>query len=256
MPKIKHSLLAVLCLLVAVTLSGCSLLNSSVEDETINEEVATCQTDAECEDDQTCLNNLCQELPCDECQYALEHECLDYECCVNQDCGDQNRSTRDICKGEPRTCSHELITECIPGDYYCPSGCEYDPDTDCEEPSPSAEATGDKEPEETTTIDCGTDLTCFQESLISCSTATYQYDLLGFSYDVTIEEVGNACVIGHVCTDTYDEATAHFKDLYFDCPINKDLLATDVDLYMEAVNNLTTECSGSYVDAMIEWVNQ
>ena len=248
MSKIKLTLLSTLCFFIAITLSGCSLLNNSTEDNVITEEIVTCQTNSECADDEICSDNTCQPLLCDECQYASANECVDYECCINQDCGDQDRSTRDICKGEPRTCTHELITECIPNDFYCPSGCEYDPDTDCEEPEP--------DPEAITTTDCGTDLTCFQESLSSCSPATYQYNLLGFSYDITVSEIGNACVINHLCTSTHTESTEHLIGLSYECVISKSELAVNVDVYMDVTNNITEECAGTYVDAMIELMNQ
>jgi len=246
MSKTNLALLSTLCLAIVITLSGCSLLDGSTEESSVTEETITCQTNSECADDQICSDNTCQPLLCDECQYASANECLDYECCLNQDCGDQDRSTRDICKGEPRACTHELITECIPNDYYCPSGCEYDPDTDCEEP----------EPEEVTTTDCGTDVPCFQEALASCSSATWQYELLGFAYDVSTEEVGNACVVSHVCTSTYDESTSHLIGLSFDCPINKSDLSENVDLYMEVLNNSDEECSGPYMDAVLEMVDE
>jgi hypothetical protein len=54
------------------------------------------------------------------------------ECTGNADCDDRNISTQDICSGVPRTCQNIPITGCTSGDGYCPEGCEYELDSDCE----------------------------------------------------------------------------------------------------------------------------
>lgn len=54
------------------------------------------------------------------------------ECSSNAECDDGDASTRDVCSGVPRTCQNIPITECTSGDNYCPEGCEYESDTDCE----------------------------------------------------------------------------------------------------------------------------
>lgn len=58
---------------------------------------------------------------------VIEHECL-----IHSDCDDNKVSTRDECSGSPRTCSNTEITECGPLEGYCPPGCIYSTDRDCQ----------------------------------------------------------------------------------------------------------------------------
>lgn len=42
-------------------------------------------------------------------------------------------NTQDSCSGSPKVCSNTVISSCMNGDNYCPSGCDYISDTDCEQ---------------------------------------------------------------------------------------------------------------------------
>ncbi len=103
-------------------------------------------------------------------------------------------------------------------------------------------------------VECGTDIPCFEENLASCSATSFEFSMLGYTYDVTIGEDGDNCVVNHVCTATPSESLDRFKDLSLECSFDKDALASNTDLYNEAFNNPTEECSGSYADELIAWM--
>ena len=65
------------------------------------------------------------------CTYEDDEDCD--ECAIDYDCDDNDDSTEDTCSGTPKECSNTLITECTTGDNYCPSGCAYQDDEDCDE---------------------------------------------------------------------------------------------------------------------------
>jgi hypothetical protein len=56
------------------------------------------------------------------------------ECRTDADCNDEDVSTEDSCTGRPKTCQNIAIIECLNDDGYCPQGCVFDSDNDCEEP--------------------------------------------------------------------------------------------------------------------------
>ncbi|HII71156.1 TPA: hypothetical protein HA265_00180 [Candidatus Woesearchaeota archaeon] len=87
----------------------------------VGESYMACCVDCGCLPGFDCMNNKCSARPKDECE-------------VDAQCNDGDFSTEDICSGTPKTCSHEAITECAHGDSYCPLGCVYDDDLDCEPP--------------------------------------------------------------------------------------------------------------------------
>jgi hypothetical protein len=61
-------------------------------------------------------------------------EILVDECQEDSDCDDNDPSTDDDCWGIPvKVCEHDKITYCYAGDDYCPTGCNYANDPDCEE---------------------------------------------------------------------------------------------------------------------------
>ena len=109
-----------------------------------------CSVNADCEDGLPCTRDVCEGIPkvcvkekikecvggdgcCPQgCSYAVDYDCPEDECLSDLDCDDYNASTRDVCSGRPRACSHEAITRCENGDGYCPEGCNYENDTDCE----------------------------------------------------------------------------------------------------------------------------
>ena len=101
------------------------------------------------------------------------------KCNSNINCNDNDLSTKDICSGTPRDCSYIKITECINGDNYCPSGCTYENDNNCEKPEEISSEI----------VDCGTDegetvpsesnpttsSNCITEKVKTCSPAKYTF---------------------------------------------------------------------------------
>ncbi|MFH1063861.1 MAG: hypothetical protein V1729_02155 [Candidatus Woesearchaeota archaeon] len=97
---------------------------------------------------------------CDDCGCLPGHECYksscistaESECKKDADCEDGELSTNDRCTGVPRTCEHALITICTDGDGYCPGGCIFASDDDCDEPAVESteeeSGTADEEPAE------------------------------------------------------------------------------------------------------------
>ncbi|HII71441.1 TPA: hypothetical protein HA265_01670, partial [Candidatus Woesearchaeota archaeon] len=73
-----------------------------------------------CPADFICENNICIGAEKDECS-------------GNADCDDDDVSTSDTCSGTPKKCEHAPITDCVSGDDYCPPGCTYVNDGDCEQ---------------------------------------------------------------------------------------------------------------------------
>ncbi|MDP2907791.1 MAG: hypothetical protein Q8O03_07660 [Nanoarchaeota archaeon] len=45
-----------------------------------------CCEDKECKEGQYCLDNNCELLDCEDCEYVYEHKCVKFECCDNIDC--------------------------------------------------------------------------------------------------------------------------------------------------------------------------
>ncbi|MBW2990998.1 hypothetical protein KY348_04815 [Candidatus Woesearchaeota archaeon] len=143
-----------------------------------------------CQDDEVCSDHECVKLTCLECEHPENHICVGYTCCSDSDCNDNNPSTidtcvnpktvssscsnvladectsnsdcddndvstEDVCSGTPKKCSNTRITECISGDDYCPSNCDYNDDDDCEIQE----------------IDCRKDFDCFIEASENCELA-------------------------------------------------------------------------------------
>ena len=135
----KPILTFIFLLFVAGNLTGCSLFQEKMDEDYFLQEEVPCENNDPCTSDETCFEGVCMQVACEDCYYASDHQCLPYECCLNIDCNDNKISTNDICQGksgESRSCIHKPITDCAPGDSYCPYGCQYDPDTDCPEPEP------------------------------------------------------------------------------------------------------------------------
>lgn len=96
----------------------------------VGESYVTCCTDCGCLPKFKCESNRCVAEPKDHCK-------------DDWDCDDGDVSTRDSCEGSPKDCVHSVITGCEDADLYCPPGCDYDTDNDCE--PPSAEEVGEEE---------------------------------------------------------------------------------------------------------------
>ena len=112
----------------------------------------TCSSTKECDDNNTCTIYECDGDPL-RCKHKLILWCKDDDGCChsictkendndcgisgicinNSDCNDNNLTTKDICEGSPRSCTHITITNCTSNDSYCPLGCNFTMDTDCDE---------------------------------------------------------------------------------------------------------------------------
>lgn len=86
-----------------------------------------------------CMNNDgfcpsgCGSTQDNDCAAAASNEPAgEHECETSLDCEDNDKSTRDICAGTIRKCYNAKITACKSGDYYCPKGCSYPEDPDCD----------------------------------------------------------------------------------------------------------------------------
>lgn len=128
----------------------------------------TCCVDAGCPElSSSCNNNVCTNPICDPCQYIENHQCFNATCCEDSDCNDNNISSIDKCnnpKTKSASCSNILTTECISGDNYCPTNCEYTEDNDCE----------------VKVIDCGINFDCFIKASENCNKSEVIYSTDGY----------------------------------------------------------------------------
>ena len=132
------------------------------------------------------------------------------ECSNDNDCDDNDASTEDECSGSPRECSNDEIDYCYSGDGYCPDGCEYNDDNDCDEPVEVDECSVDSDCDDndaSTEDECsGTPLVCSNELITSCvSNDGYCADGCSFDNDDDCEEVNDdECSVDSDCDDNND----------------------------------------------------
>jgi hypothetical protein len=112
-----------------------------------------------------------------------------------------------------------------------------------------------QETPEGASIDCNDDLTCFETSLAACHPTTYELNMLSAIFDTTITEEGEDCIVNHFFSSAPEELI-EYEGLSFDCAFNKEELATNIDLYNDAINSATESCSGPYIDAVNETLAQ
>ncbi|MBD3259398.1 hypothetical protein GF371_02080 [Candidatus Woesearchaeota archaeon] len=108
-------------LLIAILVSGCT-------QEQVVEDAVTIQPDCTgCLGDQTCVAGECVDPTCSECQYIENHICVDYGCCTNLVCDDNNPKTEDVCLN-PTTkaskCENTKIITNLCEDYYSGEVCD------------------------------------------------------------------------------------------------------------------------------------
>ncbi len=119
----------------------------------VNKPFQPCNTNSDCDDDNPKTDDVCKGTP-KRCTHITITECLDNDgycpttcdasndndcqpevndqCSNNNDCDDGNPATIDTCTNtKPRVCDHQLTTECVDNDYYCPPNCDYNSDKDC-----------------------------------------------------------------------------------------------------------------------------
>lgn len=113
-------------------------------------EIGECNVHEDCDDGNPATEDTCIGMPkkcenefvtecgnnddyCPEgCNYNNDADCpIVTECEIASDCDDAKASTRDYCRGTPKLCSYEEITECIDFDGYCPVQCYDRIDSDC-----------------------------------------------------------------------------------------------------------------------------
>ncbi len=134
-----------------------------------------CCENTHCKETESCEENECEEIGCDEGYYAMNHECLESFCTTDadcqeyvqyaseghgvkcdvassgrnvcmefilpncetdEDCDDDDVSTRDFCQGKntpsnTNLCKNMEIVLCWTGDNYCPENCTIADDEDC-----------------------------------------------------------------------------------------------------------------------------
>lgn len=126
----------------------CPCSSGECVDNVCEEEARRCIVDSDCEDYTPETRNVCNHEGI--CVFEQISACIDLDgycpqnctaltdndcqqlCTFDADCNDANISTIDICTGIPKTCKHEVITECNDNDAVCPNGCTTFTDTDCQ----------------------------------------------------------------------------------------------------------------------------
>jgi len=82
------------------------------------ETMETCCFDIGCIGEQSCIENICTEPVCGDCQYLEDHSCNSYECCDNDACGEAEECINKICTSiECGFCEYALDHACI--EYEC-----------------------------------------------------------------------------------------------------------------------------------------
>ncbi len=107
------------------------------------------------------------------CNYTLDTDCpKPDECQADVDCDDNVSATIDTCTDTiPRICDHQFTTECVTGDLFCPEGCDYYQDHDCEAPPDECEFNSDCDDGKTETRDSCTDgvpRVCVHDLIVGC----------------------------------------------------------------------------------------
>lgn len=108
------------------------LVNADCEDHNLStKDVCTISTKkcsnvliTNCGDEDDYCPEGCNHTTDDDCEQADE-------CNSSADCDDEDNSTNDYCMGSPKVCNNTLITDCIDDDGYCPGGCNYTNDDNC-----------------------------------------------------------------------------------------------------------------------------
>lgn len=77
-----------------------------------------CESNSDCNSEQSCKNNKCVQLDCGTCQYIEEHKCKSYDCCQNEDCGNaqycKNHECIDVkCEFNQHAENHICVWNCV-----------------------------------------------------------------------------------------------------------------------------------------------
>ena len=133
-------------------------------------------------------------------------EIVKEKCDDVSDCDDEDVSTKDTCVGyEYKYCENKKITTCISDDNYCPSGCHFDKDTDCNQCSKASDCyTGDP----TARLECkGSPKRCYE----------YEMSESDKNKNVTAENATNDSEVKNTTNDSEEDSiirlnTAEEKD--------------------------------------------
>lgn len=211
----------------------------------VREEGGECLRDSECDDSDSCTVDSCSGTPkkCSNtavvscisnddccptgCSYNDDNDCpAQDECSTDSDCDDGSASTKDECKGTPKTCYHTTITSCIDNDNYCPSNCNYNNDNDCPEVDECSTDSDCDDNDDSTWDDCtGTPKRCIN-TLKTCA-----------------ERNGDICATDEVCPTGFIAASNTNRCCSTTCEV-EDLCSTDSEC--DDDNPCTNDiCSGT-----------
>ncbi len=148
--------------------------------------VENCVEDWDCENWSSCVNEsqvrVCTDLnSCGtiENKSNEQQECENVdECLIDEDCNDGDFSTKEVCSGTPKKCSHSTMTECITGDNYCPTNCDYSTDEDCELT-------------DSIKIECGENIWCYHDKVVETNDYTLCFNINNYWNDEDQGVVGS-----------------------------------------------------------------
>ena len=231
-----------------------------------NEKEDQCEFDYECNDRDPYTDDVCTGTPmrcvftpipeCSSgdgycppgCDNAVDNDCeIADQCSSNYDCNDNDDSTNDVCAGIPKECTNTLITSCLPGDGYCPAGCESPTDNDCE----------------VVIIDCGSNLytvetmenmpnyDCFIAASENCDKTklsnTYILEILGMiSTGTTFMEIrgldGDKCVY----YERIDDSGVEFSDEMIQQMLDNNVTQEQIDQQEELADETAKTMIGNH----------
>ncbi|MBI4043819.1 MAG: fibronectin type III domain-containing protein [Candidatus Diapherotrites archaeon] len=141
-------------------------------------------------------------------------------CLADEDCTDGILSTQDTCDKKTKACENKQVTACIAGDYFCPSQCTKNTDSDCE-----AECNFNAECND---LNASTTDLCLGQAKKVCAHIPFDYDFkqfcgnaqsdVGENCDTCVEDIKCAadeqCIAGFcVKPETDEEALDEAKEL-------------------------------------------
>lgn len=56
-----------------------------------------CISDSDCRSDESCINNKCSKLKCNDCQYISNHSCKSFSCCISDHCKNNEFCANNTC---------------------------------------------------------------------------------------------------------------------------------------------------------------
>lgn len=187
----------------------------------------------------SCGNKICESgesyfTCCGDCGclpnfFCVHNDCLTAKdaCETDADCDDHDSSTIGWCKGKPKACTYEKITQCRADDDYCPPSCTPKDDQDCtpaaSQPPTAQEPKGLFEPEYTS--DCG-GLECYEKNFAGCTesslivkstpTTVIYYSIIGKKLSLCqvktkVNAHANPELVGKEMVCTYDSKKKFLK---------------------------------------------